>query len=393
MPGGRGLRGRALIVIGLPAFLVFGLVLVLPGASQDAMARALDLDLAASSLVGSLLLLGLGGGVVVAGPLCDRYPRRPLFLASVLVSAAAALGVHPDIGYAGLLALVALLGFGVGIYDTLLNALAVEGWGERSARPLGLLHAAVTLGAAGGPFAVAWLLRDGDWTAGFRAAGAVLLVLAVAVAFVPLPAPRGRRAGAGSAAVLRSPAFLALAGVGFAYVGIETSVGVLSVPYAQGALELSADRGRAGISAYWVGVLLARLGLMLRRRRIGTRYLVLSGLAGGLSVAASVGLRAPWIEAAHFATGLALGGVFPAMIAVAGERFPDAQGAAAGFVAGVASLGGFAVPWLAGGLGDARGVVWAFGSLALWSGGVAMAAWFVQGSQGGSKTPLPSVST
>src|SRR5262245_36137825 len=74
------------------AFLAFGVVLVLVGANEASLAAQLGLDLARSGLLASSLALGLGAGVVIAGPLFDRYPRRPLFVASTLLAAVALLG-------------------------------------------------------------------------------------------------------------------------------------------------------------------------------------------------------------------------------------------------------------------------------------------------------------
>jgi hypothetical protein len=62
---------RARAPLGFSAFLVFGVVLVLVGANQAALARDLALDLSRSGLLGSALVLGIGMGVVGAGPLVD----------------------------------------------------------------------------------------------------------------------------------------------------------------------------------------------------------------------------------------------------------------------------------------------------------------------------------
>ena len=69
------------------AFIGFGMVLILVGANQAALADALDLSLARTGLLSSAMALGIGIGVVGAGPLFDRYPRRPLFVGSLGASA------------------------------------------------------------------------------------------------------------------------------------------------------------------------------------------------------------------------------------------------------------------------------------------------------------------
>ena len=54
------------------SFALFGALLVLVGANQDALAASLGLDLKRTGLLGSSLILGVGIGVLVAGPLADR---------------------------------------------------------------------------------------------------------------------------------------------------------------------------------------------------------------------------------------------------------------------------------------------------------------------------------
>ena len=97
-----------MLPLGFAAFLAFGSVLVLVGANQAALAHSLSLDLSRTGLLGSTLVLGIGIGVVGAGPLVDRHPRRPLWVASMGLAAAA------------------LLGFGAGGLNTSANALVAD---------------------------------------------------------------------------------------------------------------------------------------------------------------------------------------------------------------------------------------------------------------------------
>jgi fucose permease len=365
-----------LLALGFAAFTLLGVALVLVGASQAELARALGLDLARSGLLGAALPLGAGVGVTLAGPVVDRLPRRPVFLAAVLLAALAGLGVEPTIGYARALAHVFALGVGIGVYDTLMNALVIERYGAASGRPLALLHAGATLGAVVGPPLVGWLASHGDWSTSFRVTGGALLALCPWVAALPLPAPLrldGRHAR-GSHAPLASRALLALAGVGFSYVGVETGVTLFCVAWSHQGLGLGEARGRAAISSFWLGLLLGRLALLGLRRPPGVRLLAASGLGGALFIAAAVVLRAFPLEAATGLAGLCLGAVYPVMMALTGRHFPAATGTATGLVAGAAALGGFCVPWLAGALGDATGIAAALASLAAVSLGISAAA-------------------
>jgi len=357
------------------AFLAFGAVLVLVGANQANLAAELGQGLARSGLLASALALGLGAGVVIAGPLFDRYPRRPLFVGSALLAAAALLGVEREMSYARWLAHAAAAGTGIGLYDTLINAVIGQQYRERSARPMLAVHSAATLGAMLGPPLVGWIASAHHFTASFAAAGWAHVAIAAWAACVPLPGPEPRSAtadGATTRALALGP-LLPLAAVAFAYVGVESSVTVFAVPYASGALGLDAQRGQLAISAFWLGLLAGRLALLAARTALDARVLAAAGAIAAALLAAAVGLRAP-PELALFAVGAALGCVYPLMIALAGQAAPDARGTAAGLAAGAGALGGFAVPWLTGAAGDAAGIALGFASLALWCAAIAAAA-------------------
>jgi fucose permease len=357
------------------AFLAFGAVLVLLGANQASLAAELGIDLAQSGLLASALALGLGAGVVIAGPLFDRYPRRPLFVAATLLAAAALLGVERGMSYARWLAHAAFAGIGIGLYDTLINAVIAQRYEERAARPMLAVHSAATLGAMFGPPLVAWIAARDHFTASFAAAGWAHVAIAGWAACVPLPGPP-QRADADRRARVPLPlrALVPLAAIAFAYVGIESSVTVFAVPYATGARDLDAARGQLGISAFWLGLLAGRVALLAVRSGLGERALFGAGAAAAVLFASTPLLRAVPIEVELFAVGAALGSVYPLMIALAAQRAPEARGTAAGLAAGAGALGGFAVPWLTGAAGDSAGIALGFGSLALWGAAIAAAA-------------------
>lgn len=358
------------------AFLAFGAVLVLLGANQATLAAELGLDLAQSGLLASALALGLGAGVVLAGPLFDRYPRRPLFVGSALLAAAALLGVQREMSYARWLVHAAAAGMGIGLYDTLINAVVVQRYRERAARPMLAVHSAATIGAMLYPWLVGRIAAAHHFTASFAAAGWAHVAIAGWAACVALPAPERDGAtpdgGAGRRA-LAIARLIPIAAIAFAYVGVESSVTMFAVPYASGALGLDAERGRIAIGAFWLGLLVGRLAVLAVRTALDARILVAAGAVAAALVAASAGLRVP-PELGFFAVGSALGCVYPLMIALAGQAAPSARGTAAGLAAGAGALGGAAVPWVTGAAGDAAGITLGFASLALWCGAIAVAA-------------------
>jgi FHS family glucose/mannose:H+ symporter-like MFS transporter len=368
------------------SFIAFGVVLVLPGAHQADLARALHLDLARSGLLASALASGLGVGVVVAGPLFDRFPRRPLFVVSLCIAAAALLTVREQMSFAGWLLHVAAAGLGIGLYDTLINAAVAERYREAAARPMSLLHAGATIGAMSGPFLAAACVANASFVASFRAVGAAHLALALWALRLRFPdpsvahlhhtdAPHAPPRGASQVAASVAPFAL----IAFAYVGVEASLTIFAVPYATSALGLAAARGAAAISAFWLGLLAGRVGVLALPGTLGPRTLGASGALAACALLLGVATRHGVVELTFFATGTALGCVYPLIMALVGDRVRHARGLAAGLAAGAGALGGTAVPWLTGALGDAQGVATGVGSLAVWCAAIALSAALARG--------------
>jgi fucose permease len=347
---------------------------VLPGAVQPALAAALGVDLAASGLVASSLSLGLGVGVVAGGPLADRCARRPLFAGAAALAALAACAVPLAPSYAGALAAAAGIGLGAGVYETLFNAAVPERRPESAASHLSLLHACATLGAGLGAPALGAVVAARGFPGAYGALGAAfaaLALLGLAVRFAPPP-----HAGAGSAhprAPLPLGALAPFALAAFAYVGLETALSVLAAPYAASRGH-GAERGMRALSAFWLGLLAARLVFAWLRRPARPAQLRLAGGAGALALA--LGAFAPGAapELVFGAAGLALGVVFPLVVTLAGAAVPERRATAVGLVVGAGSLGGFALPWLAGALGDRIGARGAVAALALAAAAVALGA-------------------
>ena len=343
------------------AFVAFGVVLVLVGANQDALAHALDLDLAESGLLVSLLSLGLSVGVVAAGPLFDRLPRRPLFAGALALAGLTLSSVGPGLTFSHWLVIVTLTGLGIGAYDTLINAVVAQRFRHASSRPMTIMHSAASVGAIAGPLLVVWISERSDWTNSFVVVGWAHLALAAAALFVRFPEPEPSETMPWSRLL---PALWPLGLAAFAYVGIEACMTLFAVPYAE-SLGLPEQRGQYGISLFWMGLLAGRLFIVTLG--VGdARVVQVGGVAAALFLTAAVASATAAVGTSLLFVGAALGGVYPVVIALAGQRAPGAEGSAAGLVAGLGGIGGFAIPWVTGAVGDQGGVALAYGSVALW---------------------------
>jgi len=354
------------LILSIASYLGFGLTLILVGANQAELARHYALDFAHTGQLGSALALGIGVGVVGAGPLFDRYATRPLFIGALALAALAQLSVDDGAGFPRLLLHLFASGIGIGGYNTLINATVAERFGEKSAKPMSVIHSGASVGAMLGPALIGLLWAD-DWAASFRYAGAGHAVLAICSAFIHFPPhprqgggdARGAHAGEGLDSSRRpmvlSGAVLPFAGIAFAYVGIEASLIVFAIPYAA-EFGLPPESGRAAISVFWMGLLIGRLAVLGRRAPPDASSLLAAGALGSAVLAAGIGLGVAQVDALFGVLGFAFGSVYPVNMALAGQRFSSARGTAAGVVAGAGALGGFAVPWGTGAVGDTAGI-------------------------------------
>jgi fucose permease len=352
------------------AFFAFGALLVLFGANASDIIRDLSLDYADFGLVASMLSMGIGCGILCAGPLSDRLPRRPLFVVSVGSVAIATFWVGPTTGYSTLLVVSFAIGFGAGFYETLLNTVIVEQSGTLAPRRLLFVHSAATLGASVTPFAIG-LLREPlsiVWYDSFRAAGCLHVALLFglpllpATTRVPMNSETERELPESDGRLLLA----AICAVTFVYVGVESALTFFVADFAQNDLGLAASRASAVVGFFWLGLLIGRLAVGLAPRTPSAGSTALLALVSAAIVAAFfLGGPLP-AELAMSLIGFFLGGVFPIMIGMAGMARPGATGLAVSLAAGLGSLGGFAIPWLTGVLATRTSLATALSALSVW---------------------------
>ena len=368
-----------MIALSFCGFFCLGLVLILLGANQADLARDLDLDLAHTGMLASAFATGMFVGITGAGLLYDRLPRRPLLITTILLTAIALFGFGPTNGFREVLVLFVAIGLGSGAYDTFFIAAVAERFGERSARPMTLLHAGTAAGAIVGPLLVAAIAASWHWTGSFHSIGLGHLMLAAAALFVRFPE---RTRTTGSAKVdthaVFSKAIVPFAVVAFAYLGLETALVVFAIPYATEGLALDVIRGQTAISGIWFGLLAGRLATLMLRGNLDGRILIGSGILCCAAIAIGAALGSSQITILYFCVGFALGPVFPVTLALAAQRFPRSLGSVIGLASGAGSTGCFVIPWLTGALGDQAGIAFAVKWLGVWAIAIALGGFAIR---------------
>ncbi len=287
------------------------------------------------------------------GSLTERLGRRLVLGGAVLIHAAgiAGLGLAPTWPVFVLAGLVA--GFGAGALDGGSNGLVLDAYREGRGRAMNLLHMSFSVGALAAPLVVGVLVEGGvPWQAVAIGTGVVIATLAVAYAVIPMPS--GRResgvavepstadAGPGARRLLAGP--LLLLGIAIAtYVAAEVGVSNWIVRFLEPAPLTTAT---LALSLFWAGLTLGRLvSSVIADRFDHVRFTVIS--AAGMAVFISIAVLAPNLPlsiAAFAAAGAASGPVFPMIVAIGGERYPERSAAVGGSLTGMAVFGSTIYP-------------------------------------------------
>ncbi|MBW2712738.1 MAG: MFS transporter [Deltaproteobacteria bacterium] len=344
-------------------------MLILIGANQAELATSLQIDLAQTGLLTAMLSTGLGLGILTGGKLVGRSHRRTIFILFSAIISISLVSVEEVMSFQRTIAHIFFVGFGAGTCMTFLNTMASEHYHERAAKALAILHGSVTIGAITGPFAVRWILQEHPWSTSFHLTGLLIFFISLWAIFTNFPTPQhGHHDSNGDPqnTIRLFPAILPLAAIGMCYVGIETVVITFAIPFARDSLGQSILNGQAGISIYWVGILLGRLGILTLRGEFGSRALLLGGTVAIACCLGAFILHPLPIELITFAIGLSLGSTYPVLIAYTGYTFAHRRARAIALVSFCGSLGGFTIPWLTGTIGDAQGMSTAGVSMFIW---------------------------
>ncbi len=345
----------ALDAVAAAAMLVFGAIVALLGAVMPILSDRLALGLGD---VGTLFL-AMNGAMLAAsllvGPSMDRFGMKAPLTIGILLAGGSLASIAAVPAFGPMLAAVACLGFGGGIINAGTNTLVADLHDDPDAKAsaLNLLGVFYGIGALLLPFGVGALVARVGLAALLLAAG--VLCLAIALAAVALPVPAAKQAQgwpiARAGRFLRMPFVLSVAFLLFFESGNEFVLGGYFATFLTQSLALPAASASYPLAAYWAAILLARLALSRGLlARVGAHTTVMAGALLALSGAVAVAF-APSVPVAVLGivlTGLALAGIFPTVLGVAGARFPDHSGTVFGILFTVALTGGMTMPWLAG---------------------------------------------
>jgi fucose permease len=286
------------------------------------------------------------------------------------------------------------MSLGIGALDGGINGLVLDAFRERRGRALNSLHVFFSAGALGAPLVTGRLVEAGTaWESVL--VGTAIAAIPVAAVFALIPMPHGRRRERASAtdhAPQAEPADLARLGLPIvllalaigAYVAAQGGISNWLVRFLEPA---PLETATTTLSLLWTGLTVGRIAsIFLADRFDHTRFATVAFAAMALLMLAAILVPVLPVQMALFGlAGVASAPIFPMIMAIGGERYPDRSGAVGGLLATAAQVGTIVYPPAMGFVSVAFGLLPAMivAALLLWIGVLALVAVGRQPAPGG----------
>ena len=355
-------RRRVLFGGAATGIFVFGIVMAVLGTlfGLPEMRQRLKIDLAQQGNVFLLLYVGILLATLVAGPVIDSIGNKIILVTSAVLVASGMAGFAFAHSFGGAAIPAVLLGVGGGGLNTSTNALVSDLYGEDRGPMLNVLGIFYGIGALGIPLLAA------AFAGHFPIAPQLLICTglagACALLFLGLrfPEPSGGPRGFSwheMLSVARLPGVLVLGLLLFCESGNEASIGGWTSTYVA-ETGLGPRTATLILAGYWAALMLGRLFVARILQFVGKRQLVLASGVGALAGAAILLMSRleGMLVAGVLLIGLSYAGVFPTVLAIAGDTYRKMTGTVFGLLFAIALVGGMSFPWAVGQLSQGLGL-------------------------------------
>ncbi len=318
--------------------------------------------------LGAAGFFGLVIGIVITGPLADRWGAKPFAQLGNGLIALSLLGLAFAPTYEMLAIGLVVLGLGAGILDMVLSPVVAALNPERRAAAMNWLHSYYCVGAVVTILVGTVLLRLGfGWRMACLALAPLplLLIIGFAPRAFPSMAVEGTRTRVRD--LLRRGWFLlALAAI---FLGGATELGMAQwLPaYVETSLGFPAWIGGTSLLLFSVAMALGRMVV----GAAGTRWNPYTIMALSCATSVVLFLAASFFPEERIAlvacilAGFTGSCLWPTMLAVTADRYPQGGASMFALLAAFGNAGGIAMPWLVGWVADRKDLHWGLATSAL----------------------------
>jgi MFS transporter, FHS family, glucose/mannose:H+ symporter len=340
---------------------VFGIVMAVLGTlfGLPEMRARLQINLAEQGNLFFLLYVGIFLATLVTGPAIDVIGNKWILVASAALVAFAMAGFALAHSYAGAVMPAVLLGAGGGGLNTSTNALISDLYGDQRGPMLNILGTFYGVGALCIPLFAAVIAGRLSIVTQLLVCAALAAACAIVFPVLRFPEPRTHASFSWSDAlkVVRYPGVLVLGFLLFCQSGNEASVGGWTSTYVAEA-GFPARTATFILAGYWASLMAGRLlGARLLKSVSKERLVLASGSGAFFGAAVLLTNRsAAVLIFGALIIGLSYAGIFPTVLAIAGDAYTKLAGTVFGLLFAIALIGGMSFPWLVGQISQNFGI-------------------------------------
>lgn len=339
---------RYLMGTACAGLFTFGIMTSFLGATMPELSARLHFDLAHGGTLFSFLYFPQIPMVFLAGPLIDRFGKKPILAGGFLLSAAALVGMAYSPSYALVGALLVILGLGASSAMSASNTLIPDLYPENPSSALNLGNIFFGVGAIFFP----WVVTLMTVRVGLVATLWLIALLVASVGLVGLLQhfPTSHATDGFNWSVARRLAFdrtiILLAFVLFFYSALEICSAGWIRTFFETQFQTSAQASKMILTSFWVALMIGRFVASQVVKKIAGPRLVLGAAAGATAGLALTALapNAPVATAGIILCGLSYAPIFPTTAGTAGTHFPRIFGTVFGMIMAFALLSGAVVP-------------------------------------------------
>ncbi len=353
---------------------VFGIVMSSLGSLLPAMSALVGFEKLDAGRLFLLMNFGMLVGSLLFGPICDRFGFRALLTTSLIMVGGTFATLALARSYGAILGSLAILGLGGGALNGATNALINDISPDRRASALNRLGIFFGCGALLTPFLVGSLL---EW-AGLQNILVFLASLTLAplvlffLARFPPPKHQGGMAPGALRIALGNPLLFLFAFLLFFQSGNEFTMGGWISTFLGERMGFEPRNAAYVLAGYWGAIMAGRWIVSKIASRLSSNLLVTgSALFALVAVGGLILIDSPHVAAVLVACiGLGFAAIFPTTLAQAGTVFAEFSGTAFSVIFVVALAGGMTAPWLVGQIAQNHGVGSGFWVTAISCGGI-----------------------
>ncbi|GIW76321.1 MAG: MFS transporter [Phycisphaerae bacterium] len=320
-------------------------------------------------LIGSVTFAGLVTGILISGPLADRWGPRLFSVGGNVLIAVGLCVIGLADSYAAVMYGSAVMGLGAGALDMILSPIIAAVQPRRRTLSMNLLHSFYCLGAVmtilAGSLALRWGYgwREVAW--GLLPLPAVLGLIFAVIGLPPLMQDHQRRVP--TRQLMIEPVFVALMIAICMGGATEAGMAYWLPAYAETTLGFSQWISGISLVGFSLAMVIGRLGIMLLPAGLDAiKLMLVCCLVTTIlfPVASFAGSREVALTACML-VGLSGSCLWPSTLAVAADRYPTGGATMFALLAALGNVGGIIMPWVVGVVADATDLRWGLATATL----------------------------